>query len=72
MAFPRQQFFDRLVKTADAAGVHFEDFPDMQVFELPEWSHIAAEQTGPYTRALVPHLRAALEARGTPRRELGR
>jgi hypothetical protein len=72
VAFPRDQFWEPLLKKVDAAGVHFEDHPDMGTFELPEWSHIAAGQTAPYTRALVPHLRAALEARGTPRPELGR
>jgi len=71
-AFPRAQFFDALLKAADAAGVHFEDYPDLQQFNIPEWSHIASGQTDAYTRALVPHLRAALEARGTPRPEVGR
>ncbi len=70
-AFPREQFFDPLVTAADAAGVHFEDLADLQGFELPEWSHIAAGQTPAYTRALVPHVRAALASRGTPRRVVG-
>jgi hypothetical protein len=58
--------------TADAAGVHFDDHADLQAFELPEWSHISARQTDAFTRALISHLRAALEARGAPRPEVGR
>lgn len=72
VAFPRERFWNPLVTTADAAGVHFADHADLQVFELPEWSHIRAGDTDPFTRALLRHLRAALEARGTPRSEVGR
>lgn len=72
VAFPQDGPWSRLLATADAAGVHFLDHPDLQTFDLPEWSHIAAGQTDAFTRALLPHLRAALEARGTPRPEVGR
>ncbi len=72
MAFPKEQAWAGLLKAADAAGVHFLDHEDLQGFDLPEWSHIAAGQTDAFTRALIPHLRAALAARGTPRPEVGR
>jgi hypothetical protein len=71
-AFPRERAWDPLLARAEAAGVHFEDYPDLQDVELPEWSHIRAGETDRFTRALVRHLRAALAARGTPRPELGR
>jgi hypothetical protein len=69
--FPRERAWDPLLARADAAGVHFEDHPDLQDVELPEWSHIRADQTDRFTRALVARIRQAFEARGTPRRELG-
>jgi hypothetical protein len=72
MAFPKDQVWRGLLAAADAAGVHFEDHEDLQGFDLPEWSHIAAGQTDAFTRALLPHLREALAARGTPRPEVGR
>jgi hypothetical protein len=70
--FPKEHVWSGLLAATDAAGVHFEDHPDLQTFELPEWSHISARQTDAFTRALLPHLRAALAARGTPRPEVGR
>lgn len=72
MAFPKAQVWDGLLQAVDAAGVHFDDHADLQTFDLPEWSHISARQTDAFTRALIPHIRAALEARGTPRPEVGR
>lgn len=70
--FPKDQVWAGLLAATDAAGVHFLDHPDLQTFDLPEWSHIAAGQTDAFTRALLPHMRAALDARGTPRPEVGR
>jgi hypothetical protein len=69
--FPRERTWDPLLARTDAAGVHFEDHPDLQDVELPEWSHIRAGDTDRFTRALIRHLRAALAARGTPRPEVG-
>lgn len=69
-AFPREAFWDALLARTDAVGIHFEDHADLADVELPEWSHIRAGDTPRFTRALVGHLRDALDARGTPRREL--
>lgn len=69
--FPRAQTWDRLLATTGAVGVHFEDHADLQGFELPEWSHIRADQTDRFTRALLRHLRDTLQARGLARAELG-
>lgn len=71
VAFPKDQVWAGLLAATDAAGVHFLDHADLQTFDLPEWSHIAAGQTDAFTRALLPHMRAALQARGTPRPEVG-
>ena len=69
-AFPRERHWDELLRRADAVGIHFEDHPDLQDVEVPEWSHIRAGDTDRFTRALVAHVRAALAERGTPREEL--
>jgi hypothetical protein len=69
-AFPRERFWDPLLARTGAVGIHFEDHADLQDVEIPEWSHIRAGDTDRYTRALVGHLRAALDARGTPRKEM--
>jgi len=69
--FPRERFWDELLRRTDAVGIHFEDHADLQDVEVPEWSHIRAGDTDRFTRALIGHLREALAARGTPRKELG-
>lgn len=68
--FPREHIWDRLLNATGAVGVHFEDHADLQDFELPEWSHIRADQTDRFTRALLQHLRNALNAGGKARAEL--
>lgn len=70
VAFPKDRVWAGLLKATDAAGVHFEDHADLQTFTLPEWSHISARETDAFTRALIPHVREALNARGTPRPEV--
>jgi len=51
--FPREKYWDRLLKETGCPGIHFEDHPSLQGYELPEWSHMRADQTPKYTRALV-------------------
>jgi hypothetical protein len=63
--------WDTSIARVDAAGIHFENFPDLQDAELPEWSHIRASDKPPSTRAIVAHACTALAARGTLRQELG-
>lgn len=52
-AYPREQYWDRLLRETDAVGVHFEDHAGLQGFELPEWSHLRAGDRIPFTRALA-------------------
>ncbi len=39
-AFPRAQTWDALLAATHAQGIHFQDYPQMQGFYLPEWSHM--------------------------------
>ena len=68
--FPRERTWDPLLQATDAVGIHFQDHADLQDVDLPEWSHIRAQDTDRFTRALIGHLRTALAERGTPRKEL--
>lgn len=38
--FPRGWSWDLLLATTGAPGIHFEDYPQLQGYELPEWSHV--------------------------------
>lgn len=67
---PRDRVWEPLLTAADAVGIHFEDYPDLQV-PTPEWSHISARSKPEFTRAVVRALRARLAERGIHRSELG-
>jgi hypothetical protein len=51
--FPRAQTWDVLLARTGAPGIHFEDYPELQGLELPEWSHLKATDADRYTAALV-------------------
>ena len=38
---PRAKTWDRLLAETGAFGIHFEDYPEMQGLEVPEWSHLS-------------------------------
>jgi hypothetical protein len=50
--FPRAQTWDVLLKRTGAPGVHFEDYPELQGYNLPEWSHLASADARRFTAAL--------------------
>jgi hypothetical protein len=51
---PRAETWDLLLERTGAAGIHFEDYPQLQGYELPEWSHLSAPEAARFTAALVP------------------
>lgn len=53
-AFPRAATWDRLLAATGAPGIHFEDHPQLQGYELPEWSHLSASEAERFTEALLP------------------
>lgn len=50
---PRATHWDRLLETTGARGIHFADYPQLQRFDLPEWSHVCALQKSEFTAELV-------------------
>jgi hypothetical protein len=50
--FPRAKTWDPLLAATGAPGIHFEDYPELQGFTLPEWSHVAYSQADRFTAAL--------------------
>lgn len=53
-AFPRVETWDPLLARTGAPGIHFEDYSQLQGYELPEWSHLSASEADRFTAALVP------------------
>ena len=50
--FPRDQTWDVLLARTGAPGIYFEDYPELQGLELPEWSHLKAADADRFTEAL--------------------
>jgi hypothetical protein len=50
--FPRATTWDALLAKTGAPGIHFEDYPALQGFSMPEWSHMAGADADRFTAAL--------------------
>jgi hypothetical protein len=53
-AFPRAKTWDALLAATQAPGIHFEDYPELQGYDLPEWSHLSPSEAERFTAKLVP------------------
>ena len=52
--FPRATTWDKLLAKTGAPGIHFEDYAQLQGYELPEWSHMSAPEARRFTAQLAP------------------
>ncbi|CAN5730164.1 hypothetical protein BH18PSE1_BH18PSE1_10860 [soil metagenome] len=50
--YPRSATWDVLVQRSGARGIHFQDYPELQNYRLPEWSHLATDERARFTEAL--------------------
>ncbi|MEO5722670.1 MAG: hypothetical protein ABIR71_14565 [Chthoniobacterales bacterium] len=50
--FPRAKSWDLLLARTGLPGIHFEDYPELQGYESPEWSHLSAGAAARFTGAL--------------------
>lgn len=64
--FPRAGTWDALLKRTNTRGIHFEDYPEMLNYELPEWSHLTAANANRYTATLVPLVEREFAAQEKP------
>jgi hypothetical protein len=51
--YPRDQYWDRLLKFTNTPGIHFEDYPEIAHFVCPEMSHLSSEDAVTFTKHLV-------------------
>jgi hypothetical protein len=51
---PRPEYWDRIIKTTGAPGIHFEDYSALSGFDCPEWSHLNRQDASEFTRRLIP------------------
>jgi hypothetical protein len=58
---PRAQTWDPLLKATATPGIYYDDYPELNSFNCPEWSHLSAGDSVEFSKRLVPHLRTALQ-----------
>jgi len=57
---PRARTWAPLLQQTGVPGIHFEDYPQLQGYDQPEWSHLSAADAPRFTAALVPLVERAL------------
>jgi hypothetical protein len=50
--FPRARTWKALLAATDAPGIHFEDYRELQGYNMPEWSHMTRSEAERFTAAL--------------------
>ena len=50
--FPRARTWAALLEATGAQGIHFEDYPELQGYDLPDWSHMSRPEAERFTAAL--------------------
>jgi len=50
--YPRARTWEALLAATGAPGIHFEDYPQLQGYYLPEWSHMTLAEGERFTAAL--------------------
>jgi len=52
LLYPRARTWEALLAATGAPGIHFEDYPQLQGYYLPEWSHMPLAEGERFTAAL--------------------
>jgi len=56
MGFPRDKFWDRLLKETNSPGIHFKDYQAMANFDCPEFSHLKLQDAALFTKSFFEEL----------------
>jgi len=57
MVFPREKFWQRILDTTQAKGMHFEDYPELTSLRCPEYSHLDLTGAKIFTKKLCDVLK---------------
>jgi hypothetical protein len=52
-AFPKKDYWDKLLPFTNTAGIYYEDYPEMTHFICPEWCHLAPKDAAIFTKSLI-------------------
>ncbi len=51
--YPRAAYWDAFTQKSQCPSYHFEDYPALNQFFTPEWSHLSTPDAKKYTRELI-------------------
>jgi hypothetical protein len=51
--YPRQLYWDEIVKHCAAPAIHFEDYPELSKFECPDGGHLDYRDALEFTKNLA-------------------
>jgi hypothetical protein len=52
-AYPRNKYWDAMLKYTNTPGIHFQDYPQTDHFVCPEWSHLSTNDAIDFTKDLI-------------------
>lgn len=53
MGYPREKYWERILKETKCDGLHFMDYPAINHFVCPEWSHLSPSDAILFTREFI-------------------
>ena len=53
IGFPREKYWDRILKETGSDGIHFLDYPALDHFECPEFSHLSPKDAIVFTQHFI-------------------
>jgi len=51
--FPREKYWNRLLEITGCPGIHFMDYPAINHFNCPEWSHLSQPDAVVFTKEFI-------------------
>ena len=52
-AYPREDYWNKLLAYTNTPGIYFEDYPELTHFICPEWSHLSPKDAVVFTKDLI-------------------
>jgi len=53
MGFPREKYWDQILKVTGSPGIHFADYPVIDHFHCPEFSHLSMPDAVVFTKEFI-------------------
>ena len=53
MGFPKEKYWDRILKETQCDGLHYADYPALGNFICPEWSHLSPADAVVFTKEFI-------------------